>query len=505
MLTYFTQSEYRKITYLGLTIQLLAAVFSIGYNHPDEHWQVLEFANYKLGFSSAADLPWEYKDQIRQAWQPFLAFLLGKGLLSVHLYNPFILALLLRLLTAIASYFTALQVVAFFLQKTTQQSLHKSALWLVNFLWFLPYVRAHFHSETLSGVLFFLGLVLLLRALQSDGRHMSRIFIAGLLMGGAFESRFQIAFAIVGTAVYLLIYQRPTWRQALVWMAGFGLILVVGVLIDYWFYGTWVFAPYRYFEMNIVQDKASAWGTSPFWYYLALVAESAAPPLSILLLIAGFLGMILYPKHILTWVFGLFILAHSLVPHKEVRFLFPLVFALPVVLALGWHSEAWQKVLRASPKWLYSGLLYLLLFENGALLAIATLKPANESVALFSYIYRYAHNEPIVVYTLDKNPYIWGGLPINFYRPAHLRVIQATSIEWVIQEMQQDNGQKKLFFYEGFSFDEKYPKEATHFRGLTKTIPSWLTYFNFNNWLSRARVWSLYEVTPTPSTERINP
>jgi phosphatidylinositol glycan class B len=344
-------------------------------------------------------------------------------------------------------------------------------------------------------MLFFLGLVVLLRTLrQPDGGKWGPVFLSGLLMGGAFESRFQIAFAILATAIWLLVFQRPTFGQAVVGIVGFLLVLGVGILIDRWFYGNWVFTPYRYYEVNILQDKAGNWGRSPFWYYPVMVAEAAAPPLSVFLLAGVFFALVVYPRHLLSWVMILMTLGHSLVGHKEVRFLFPLVFALPVVLAMAWHHQRRQNVLRSIPHWLQRATLYLLLFENFALLTFATLKPGNESVSSFSFIYHYAQNQPIDIYTLNTSPFFWSDLAINFYRPRNARVIQVASADSLVREMTRSDGRKKLFFYEGFAFEDTYPEVARHFQSQHKTIPEWLKYFNINNWLSRTRVWSLYEL-----------
>ncbi|MBK5097796.1 MAG: hypothetical protein JJE01_08435 [Gemmatimonadetes bacterium] len=45
---------------VALVLNLAAAYFSWGFHQFDEHFQILEFANYKLGNSPASDLPWEF-------------------------------------------------------------------------------------------------------------------------------------------------------------------------------------------------------------------------------------------------------------------------------------------------------------------------------------------------------------------------------------------------------------------------------------------------------------
>jgi hypothetical protein len=47
----------RKILIIGLCFHLLAAVFSIGFNNHDEHFQILEFAALKLNLAGVNDMP----------------------------------------------------------------------------------------------------------------------------------------------------------------------------------------------------------------------------------------------------------------------------------------------------------------------------------------------------------------------------------------------------------------------------------------------------------------
>ncbi|WP_106831233.1 hypothetical protein [Parabacteroides pacaensis] len=52
----------KEIYWLGsciLVIYFLIAIHSSGYYHPDEHFQIIEFAGLKAGWNQAADLPWE--------------------------------------------------------------------------------------------------------------------------------------------------------------------------------------------------------------------------------------------------------------------------------------------------------------------------------------------------------------------------------------------------------------------------------------------------------------
>ena len=59
---------------LSFALHLSASIFSEGRTHPDSDYQILEFANFKVGNESNLTLPWEFFDKIRPALQPVLAF-----------------------------------------------------------------------------------------------------------------------------------------------------------------------------------------------------------------------------------------------------------------------------------------------------------------------------------------------------------------------------------------------------------------------------------------------
>ena len=58
---------------VAVSMHLVIAWFSEGYYHFDEHFQIIEFANYKLQNIEAKDLPWEFTYQMRSGFHPFIA------------------------------------------------------------------------------------------------------------------------------------------------------------------------------------------------------------------------------------------------------------------------------------------------------------------------------------------------------------------------------------------------------------------------------------------------
>ncbi|MEO6759288.1 MAG: hypothetical protein ABIO24_07520, partial [Saprospiraceae bacterium] len=67
----------------GFLVYGVTAWFSAGYHHPDEHFQLLELANYKLGGTTAAELSWEFRDRIRPGLQPWIACEVIRGMRGV--------------------------------------------------------------------------------------------------------------------------------------------------------------------------------------------------------------------------------------------------------------------------------------------------------------------------------------------------------------------------------------------------------------------------------------
>ncbi len=52
--------QERKLLGLAFALHVLGAWFSAGWQHPDEHYQIIEFARYLLGEISSDGLPWEF-------------------------------------------------------------------------------------------------------------------------------------------------------------------------------------------------------------------------------------------------------------------------------------------------------------------------------------------------------------------------------------------------------------------------------------------------------------
>jgi phosphatidylinositol glycan class B len=226
---------------IGVFIYSLTAWFSEGYHHPDEHFQILEFAFSKLQPTPLPhSLAWEYDAQIRPGLQPFLAWCLMKLFTFINISNPFVQSFLLRWLTGMASL-----VVYYKFIKHFADNQKVIALISILFLWFMPYLSVRFSSEQTSGLAFLIGIYAVLRE-----PHWKSWGVAGLFFCLSFYLRFQMGFALLGVGTWLLWHHHIAKTNKKAW---FGLIaggffgFVLGTVADYWLYQKWVFPYINYF------------------------------------------------------------------------------------------------------------------------------------------------------------------------------------------------------------------------------------------------------------------
>ena len=312
---------------------ILSAIYSVGYYYADEHWQILEFVNYKLGTGIPSDLAWEYHSSMRPGFQPFITYYFIKLANYIGIENRFIILTLLRFLSGFLS-FTILFLFFNFYYKQINNVYFKKVLLLFSItLWFLPFYGVRFASENLTAILFWGGVYLFLTK-KLDLKISSLI---GILFGFAFEIRYQTGFLIFGFYLWWWIYSLRGRITLSLFLSCFCVLLTIALsslTFDYWLYNKIVFAPFNYFYENLFLNKVSNFGEESVLIFLLEGAQAFILPFGLFIII--FLLYILYVcrSHIFTWCIIPFLVIHSCISHKELRFLFPLIIILPSILAL---------------------------------------------------------------------------------------------------------------------------------------------------------------------------
>jgi GPI mannosyltransferase 3 len=291
----------------------------------DETYKSLEQA-HRLVFGYGI-VPWEFTDGANNwAWPAVLAGIF-KFASVVGLSHPSEYIGLARVVLAAAGVATAFA--SFRLARSYGASTFTASAGAALFALAAPaiYFAPRALSETASTLPVALGLAL---ALQPRARP-RQVCAGASLLGLAVMLRFLNAFFAVALVVMLIA--RRDRRAAvtagttlLVWALAFG-------MLDWLTWGGWFHSAITYLRFNLVEGRASGWGTSPFGYYWDVLLGSFGAPAAILLVALCLLSVRRAPGLFLTA--AIFVLAHSYVPHKEGRFLLPVLAVLCSLAAIG--------------------------------------------------------------------------------------------------------------------------------------------------------------------------
>jgi len=479
--------SHRNIFIGGFIVFIITAIFSSGSYHPDEHFQILEFANYKLGNSPVSDLPWEFHEKIRPALQPTLAVGLLKLMGFIGIKNPFTCVLILRLLTAILSWVVLVKLSQLMAVNFKSERTKKIYFLLTFFLWFVPLLAVRFSSENYSSITFFAAIYLILRFNENAGSSkISMLALSGLLLGFSFFFRFQIGFAIIGLVLWIIFIGKIKWKHLWVIAVSGMASIAICLYIDYWFYGEFELTALNYFKSNIVDNKAANWGTNPWWFYFLTYFQGAVPPLSIFLAIAFFIGLFKNPKNIFLWCMIPFLVVHFMIGHKEIRFLFPMTFGFIYLVSLG------LEFLIDLPKWKIpiKFIFPLTVLLNSIILLIVIFTATESSVKYYQYMYKIAKEKEVVILCKEKHFYDYVGLTTNIYKSPNIQSLVVKNDHEVSQYL--DSTKIKTVYI----LERSFASPPVHQNYQTNTayciFPPWIIHFNFNNWMKRSRIWKIF-------------
>lgn len=397
----------------GVLVQVIICITAIGIYHPDQHFQLIEFSMHQLHQPSAASDVWEFSAQLRSTLQVYLFSAYYELCTVLGIHDPYVQLEVLRIIFGLALFVFFNAITLYYVRSEDPRYVYLTLL-VLNFSWILPYTRTLFSSEMLSSVLFFGALFLY----ETGKRSWWMALLTGFLFSLAFYTRFQTAFAMIGFFIWLI---GPARQARQLWLLAAGFLAGVGLntLLDYAFYHAWVFTPYTYFVVNIVQGKAASMGTSSFLVYIAvLIGVTLAPPLSLFLLFFGFRSALLKKyRHPLVFSVVCFIVGHCLVAHKEERFLFPILNVLPIIIGWGLPALfAWMARRRKGVRRLVYGTAWFSIGLNTFLLVVFLGTPYSQMIAFTLQLQRHFHGERATIYSVARTPFqTEHHLPFVFY------------------------------------------------------------------------------------------
>lgn len=457
--------EDRKLQLLlviALIIQTLTCITAIGFYHPDQHFQVIEYSSMQLKNQSAATQVWELGAHIRPTLQVYLFSAWYIAVKFIGIADPYMQLMILRIilgLTMLGLY----NAICIWYFRTFPKTVLYAVLLILNFSWFLPYSRTLYSSEMLSS-LFFFGAIFLYDWRKTSMRMVPLALLTGFLFSLAFYFRFQMGFAIAGFLCWMLRFDREPigplaaglpkpfiplavgFRKSIVPLAGglrksigplaagFLIGVVLNTSLDYWFYHEWVITPLNYFRENITNGKAAEMGTASFLMYIGVLAALVVtPPLSLILLYTGVKGSLKMFRSPFVLPVLFFIVGHCLVGHKEERFLFPILNILP--LLIGWGIPGLIEYYQRSKSWmkyLLNTCLVISLCLNTFLLVTLVFTPYSQAI-YFTYLLQKQFNNHLVrIYSIKQSPFeTENGLQLVFYSKSikNIEIIKIPAID----------------------------------------------------------------------------
>jgi hypothetical protein len=292
---------------------------------PDETYKSLEQA-HRLVFGYGI-VPWEFVEGANHWAWPATVALIFKVASLVGLSEPTEYIGLARVVLAAAGVATAYG--SFRLARSYGASTFAASSGAVLFALAAPaiYFAPRAFSETASTLPVVLGLAL---ALQPKVR--SRHVCAGASLLGL-SVMFRLHNAYFAASLMVILLARRDRHAAIaaggtlaLWALAFG-------MVDRLTWGSWFHSAVKYLQFNVVEGRASGWGTSPFDFYWDVLFGSLGFAAAALLVALCLLAARRAPGLLLAAA-G-FALVHSLVPHKEGRFALPLLPVLCGLAAIG--------------------------------------------------------------------------------------------------------------------------------------------------------------------------
>jgi phosphatidylinositol glycan class B len=333
----------RVVLALGLGVGLLLRLVIVfggdeGIVWPDEVYQSFEPA-HRLVFGHGL-VPWEFIDGARNWALPgFVAFwlklcaVLGADSPTVYVHVVKLVFALMSVGAAWGAYRLALVLGADELFAASA-----AALWSLAALALYFGHRAMSENASAATVVWGLALVLDRAATRR------RVLLGASLLGIATLFRLQAGLFCAGALAVLAARvvtekQTPTptpWRRVgevllvlVAWAVAFGALDAAT-----WHdapgakWGGWFHSAVVYLRFNLIEGRASGWGTSP-WTYYGRFLFSSMPEVTVLLALGGLLSLRRAPGVALLAL--AFAAVHLAVGHKEMRFILPV---LPVACAL---------------------------------------------------------------------------------------------------------------------------------------------------------------------------
>jgi hypothetical protein len=217
--------------------------------------------------------------------------------------------------------------------------------------------------------------------LRKPRGDVTRVALAGFLLGAAFVFRLQLAPAIALAGVFLCRRNARYWYAAL---AASALPVVAAGLLDW---ATWG-QPFRSFwlniDLNLFHDVAALqFGRDPVLFYVQEIVLSWMWSLPLIAVLC-WRGARRLP--VFGWTALVILAVHTALTHKEMRFIFPALAVLAVLACIGLAGTLDDWRMKQTPYWHKLALTVLLAGPFFSPLLVASLASGISSFDMFESV-----------------------------------------------------------------------------------------------------------------------
>ncbi len=384
---------------IGGFFRLLAAIFSMGYGWHDDQFLIIEIAqSWVDGIDYYSWLPSADGTNQPEGFSFFyvgLHYILFSFLELIAIYDPQTKMLIVRLLHALWS-----MLIIYFGFKITLllSNIENAKLvgWILALFWFFPMISVRNLVEYVSIPLILYGLWIILKSF--DNSKFSIWLFAGVILGLAFNIRFQTLLITGAIGIFLLIQNK--WKST--FFLGLGVLLTIVVFqggIDYLVWKKPFVQLIEYINYNM--HNAALYVVSPWYTYVLFLTGILIPPIS-LFLFAGFFKQ--WRKNLILFLpILLFLIFHSYYPNKQERFVITIIPLLIIIGIIGWQSiknkyllgPVARKIVTTS--WIFFWMINFIL-----LMPVTVMYSKQARVESMSYLAKYREINNFVIEDINK-------------------------------------------------------------------------------------------------------
>jgi len=351
----FSSLPLVTIIFLSLIIRVIASGKSRGFIHPDEVFQSIEMAHYRIfgEYGSGQTIPWEFNENYvyggARSW--FFVLILAVIYRFVMLFgitDPLILIGTARLFLSLFSIITV--IIAY---KFGTEIFNKRVGLLSAFLcgtwWFFPFWASRIMTDSIASDMLFISIYLTYKAIKYDStkKKLFASLFAGIFIGFAFMFRFPsglMALPLFMTLLYVASKNVHGMRKKhvslkkeyfiqfiplMMFFFGGGLMIITQGLLDLFTWGDFLQSPINFFKYNIVAGNSALHGTAPWYQYLVGFFTDFGSYFLFAFVLFFVFGLYYNKKWKSKIFFGsifvFWIVLFSIIAHKEFRFIFIII------------------------------------------------------------------------------------------------------------------------------------------------------------------------------------